>query len=244
MENTYDRKEFFEKYSQMERSVKGLEGAGEWHELQKLLPDFSGKRVLDLGCGFGWHCRYAVEKGASYVLGLDPSENMLARAREMTEDTRVEYRLQSMEEYEYPENAFDVVISSLALHYVESFTDISRKVFRCLKPGGDFVFSAEHPVFTAYGSQDWYYDEKGKILHWPVDRYFEEGERQAVFLGETMVKYHRTLTTYIHGLLENGFTLTGLTEPMPSENMMELPGMKDELRRPMMLLISARSTKF
>ena len=53
MENTYDRKEFFEKYSQMERSVKGLEGAGEWHELQKLLPDFSGKRVLDLGCGFG-----------------------------------------------------------------------------------------------------------------------------------------------------------------------------------------------
>ena len=200
MENTYDRKEFFEKYSQMERSVKGLEGAGEWHELQKLLPDFSGKRVLDLGCGFGWHCRYAVEKGASYVLGLDPSENMLARAREMTEDTRVEYRLQSMEEYEYPENAFDVVISSLALHYVESFTDISRKVFRCL-------------------------------------------ERQAVFLGETMVKYHRTLTTYIHGLLENGFTLTGLTEPMPSENMMELPGMKDELRRPMMLLISARSTK-
>ena len=98
MENTYDRKEFFEKYSQMERSVKGLEGAGEWHELQKLLPDFSGKRVLDLGCGFGWHCRYAVEKGASYVLGLDPSENMLARAREMTEDTRVEYRLQPMEE--------------------------------------------------------------------------------------------------------------------------------------------------
>ena len=55
MENTYDRKEFFEKYSQMERSVKGLEGAGEWHELQKLLPDFSGKRVLDLGCGFGWY---------------------------------------------------------------------------------------------------------------------------------------------------------------------------------------------
>ena len=125
MENTYDRKEFFEKYSQMERSVKGLEGAGEWHELQKLLPDFSGKRVLDLGCGFGWHCRYAVEKGASYVLGLDPSENMLARAREMTEDTRVEYRLQSMEEYEYPENAFDVVISSLALHYAVSYTHLT-----------------------------------------------------------------------------------------------------------------------
>ncbi len=243
MENVYDRREFFEKYSRMERSVKGLQGAGEWHELKKLLPDFKGRRVLDLGCGFGWHCRYAAEKGAAYVLGIDPSENMLARAREMTEDPRVEYRRQSMEEYEYPENAFDAVISSLALHYVESFEDICRKVSRCLKPGGIFVFSAEHPVFTAFGSQDWYYDENGGILHWPVDRYFEEGKREAVFLGEVMTKYHRTLTAYIRGLLENGFALTGFTEPMPPEGMMGLPGMKDELRRPMMLLISAQSVK-
>lgn len=243
MENVYDRREFFEKYSRMERSVKGLQGAGEWHELKKLLPDFKGRRVLDLGCGFGWHCRYAAEKGAAYVLGIDPSENMLARAREMTQDPRVEYRRQSMEEYEYPENAFDAVISSLALHYVESFEDICRKVSRCLKPGGVFVFSAEHPVFTAFGSQDWYYDENGGILHWPVDRYFEEGKREAVFLGEVMTKYHRTMTAYIRGLLENGFVLTGFTEPMPPESMMGLPGMKDELRRPMMLLISAQSVK-
>ena len=105
------------------------------------------------------------------------------------------------------------------------------------------MFSAEHPVFTAFGSQDWYYDENGGILHWPVDRYFEEGKREAVFLGEVMTKYHRTLTAYIRGLLENGFALTGFTEPMPPEGMMGLPGMKDELRRPMMLLISAQSVK-
>ena len=30
-------------------------GAGEWHVLKTILPDFTGKRVLDLGCGFGWH---------------------------------------------------------------------------------------------------------------------------------------------------------------------------------------------
>ncbi len=155
----------------------------------------------------------------------------------------MEYRKISLEEYEYPENSFDAVISSLALHYVESFEDICRKVYRCLKPGGDFVFSAEHPIFTACGSQDWYRDEKGNILHWPVDRYFEEGSRNAVFLGETMVKYHRTLTTYLGGLLKNGFQITGVTEPMPPESMMDIPGMKDELRRPMMLLVSARSTK-
>ena len=227
----------------MDRSVKGLQGAGEWHELKKMLPDFRGKRVLDLGCGFGWHCRYAAENGAQSVLGIDISENMLQEARRRTEDPRVEYRKISLEEYEYPENSFDAVISSLALHYVESFEDICRKVYRCLKPGGEFVFSAEHPIFTAYGSQDWYRDEKGNILHWPVDRYFEEGKREAVFLGETMVKYHRTLTTYLGSLLENGFQITGVVEPMPPESMMDIPGMGDELRRPMMLLVSARSTK-
>lgn len=243
MENAYDKKKFFEKYSQMERSVKGLEGAGEWHELKKMLPDFRGKRVLDLGCGFGWHCRYAAENGAQSVLGIDISENMLGEARRRTEDPRVEYRKISLEEYEYPENSFDAVISSLALHYVESFEDICRKVYRCLKPGGEFVFSAEHPIFTAYGSQDWYRDEKGNIVHWPVDRYFEEGKREAVFLGETMVKYHRTLTTYLGSLSKNGFQITGVVEPMPPESMMDIPGMGDELRRPMMLLVSARSTK-
>ena len=243
MENAYDKRKFFEKYSRMERSVKGLEGAGEWHELKKMLPDFRGKRVLDLGCGFGWHCRYAAENGAQSVLGIDISENMLQEARRRTEDPRVEYRKISLEEYEYPENSFDAVISSLALHYVESFEDICRKVYRCLKPGGEFVFSAEHPIFTAYGSQDWYRDEKGNIVHWPVDRYFEEGKREAVFLGETMVKYHRTLTTYLGGLLKNGFQITGVVEPMPPESMMDIPGMGDELRRPMMLLVSARSTK-
>ncbi|MFR4039926.1 MAG: hypothetical protein ACLTZT_20925, partial [Butyricimonas faecalis] len=57
-ENKYDDEIFFNQYSQMSRSVDGLKGAGEWHVLQKMLPDFQGKRVLDLGCGFGWHCRY------------------------------------------------------------------------------------------------------------------------------------------------------------------------------------------
>ena len=60
-ENKYDDEKFFHQYSQMSRSVDGLKGAGEWHVLQKMLPDFQGKRVLDLGCGFGWHCQYAIE---------------------------------------------------------------------------------------------------------------------------------------------------------------------------------------
>ena len=132
-----------------------------------------------------------------------------------------------------------MVISSLALHYIDDFAAVCQGVNRCLRPGGTFVFSAEHPIFTAYGSQDWIYGEDGKILHWPVDRYFEEGPRDAVFLGEHVVKQHKTLTTYLNGLLTHGFRIQAVVEPRPDPEMMEIPGMADELRRPMMLLVSA-----
>ena len=131
-------------------------------------------------------------------------------------------------------------LSSLALHYVESFEAVAQKVRTCLTAGGVFIFSVEHPVFTAYGSQDWYYDADGNILHFPVDNYFYEGERQAIFLGETVRKYHKTLTTYLNGLLINGFELLHVVEPQPPVHMLSIEGMQDEMRRPMMLLVSAQ----
>lgn len=85
MKNPYDKKAFFEKYRQMTRSQKGLEGAGEWKTLKKLLPDFEKKSVLDLGCGYGWHCLYAAEHGAEKVIDIDLSKKMLAVAREKTQ---------------------------------------------------------------------------------------------------------------------------------------------------------------
>ncbi|MDY4611545.1 MAG: class I SAM-dependent methyltransferase [Sphaerochaetaceae bacterium] len=239
-ENKYDDAVFFQKYSHMDRSVKGLAGAGEWHELKQLLPDFAGKRVLDLGCGFGWHCRYAVDQGASTVVGMDISEKMLEIAKEKNNGPGIAYIRTSIEDIDFPQDSFDIVLSSLAFHYIVSFEDICRKVNHCLVDGGAFVFSVEHPVFTAYGTQDWYYDDGGNILHWPVDRYFSEGFRTANFLGEQVGKYHKTLTTYVDGLLTNGFRLTRLVEPQPDTTMLHtIPRMEDELRRPMMLLIAA-----
>ena len=235
----YDNETFFEKYSQMDRSRLGLAGAGEWESLEPLLPDFAGKRVLDLGCGYGWHCIYAAEQGAASVLGLDLSEKMLEVAREKTQFSQVEYQRAAIEEADFAPESFDVVFSSLAFHYVKDYPAHVEKVRSWLKPGGDFVFSVEHPIFTAYGSQDWYYDEQGNILHFPVDNYFYEGQRQAVFLGEDVVKYHRTLTTYLDTLLTGGFALRRVVEAKPPERMLDIPGMKDELRRPMMLLVAA-----
>ena len=240
-ENKYDDPVFFDKYSQMARSQLGLAGAGEWRTLEKLLPDFAGRRVLDLGCGYGWHCRYAAERGAAAVTGVDCSRRMLAVAREKTADLpQVTYFEAAMEDVELPAASFDVVLSSLAFHYVEDFPALLEKIRRWLVPGGDLVFSVEHPTFTARGDQDWRYGPGGEIDCFPVDNYFFEGVRRAVFLGETVRKYHRTLTTYLDGLLTEGFALRRVAEPMPPEEMLDLPGMRDELRRPMMLLVAAR----
>lgn len=239
-ENKYDDEIFFRKYSEMNRSKEGLKGAGEWHELQKLMPNFQNKKVLDLGCGYGWHCKYAVEHGAEMVYGIDLSYKMFKIAQEKNSSEKITYERCAIEDAEFPKEEFDIIFSSLAFHYIEDFDALVRKINRWLRKEGELIFSVEHPVFTAYGTQDWYYDETGEILHFPVDNYYYEGKRNAMFLGEPVVKYHRTLTTYLETLLKNGFELQHIIEPKPSETMMHLEGMKDEMRRPMMLLISAK----
>ncbi len=238
-ENKYDDHLFFEKYSQMSRSRQGLAGAGEWETLRKLLPDFKGKRVLDLGCGYGWHCIYAMEHGASSVVGVDLSHKMLEVAKSKTHFPQIQYECRAIEDADYPEMSFDVILSSLAIHYVADYERLVRKIYRMLKAGGQLVFTVEHPVFTAQGTQDWHYNEQGEILHFPVDNYYHEGKRSTVFLGEKVIKYHRTLTTYLNTLLSNGFIINQTVEPQPPENMLDIPGMADEMRRPMMLIISA-----
>lgn len=239
-ENKYDNDVFFKKYSEMTRSKCGLAGAGEWQELRKLLPDFNRKEVLDLGCGYGWHCIYAVQNGAAHVIGADISKKMLNVAKAKNSDPAIEYREAAMEDLSFKENSFDIIISSLAFHYIQDFKTLAENINGWLKPGGSLVFSVEHPVFTAYGSQDWYYDDAGKILHFPVDNYYYEGKREAVFLGETVTKYHRTLTTYLNTLLNNDLLIEHIVEPQPPQDMLDEPSMKEEMRRPMMLLVSAR----
>ena len=127
-ENKYDNDVFFKKYSEMNRSTEGLAGAGEWSELQKLLPDFNGKHVLDLGCGYGWHCLYAAEHGAVSVLGTDISGKMLEAAEEKNPHDKIRYQKGAMEDLEFPEGSYDVVISSLAFHYIKDFSSLVKKI--------------------------------------------------------------------------------------------------------------------
>lgn len=236
--NSYDQPDFFAAYAQMKRSQEGLAGAGEWQVFRQVLPKFSGKSVLDLGCGYGWHCRYAADEGAAEVIGIDLSEKMLAVARKQNAAPVITYQQGAIEDVAFPAESFDVIMSSLAFHYIADFHQLMDNIAGMLKPGGTLVFSMEHPVFTSRGAgQDWIYDENGEILFFPVDDYFMEGKRETEFLGSPVRKYHHTLTTILGSLLANDFRVSQVVEPQPPVEMLAEPGMKDELRRPMMLIV-------
>ena len=92
MKNEYDDERFFKEYAKMPRSKSGLNAAGEWHQLKPLFPSLQGKTVLDLGCGYGWHCTFAAERGAAQVLGLDLSEKMIEEAKKRNAKKQIKYR--------------------------------------------------------------------------------------------------------------------------------------------------------
>lgn len=217
----------------MSRSQFGLEGAGEWHQLEPMFPALKGKRVLDLGCGYGWHCKYAADHGAESVLGIDQSEKKIAEARKRNLADSIEYRVCGILEYDYPEERYDLVVSNLVLHYLEDLQEVYSLVHSTLKPGGTFFFNIEHPTFTAGIHQQFAADGT-----WPVTDYYYPGQRTTDFLGYEVKKYHHTLTQILNGLLRAGFTLEAVEEAMPPKQWRDQ--MPEEMRRPMMLLTRAR----
>jgi SAM-dependent methyltransferase len=239
-QNIYDDPEFFAGYRQLGRSVDGLDGAAEWPALHAMLPPMDGIRVVDLGCGFGWFCRWAREHGAAHVLGLDVSEKMLARARAMTPEPAIEYAIADLEQFNLPAGSFDLTYSSLALHYVEGLDRLLDTVHGALVPGGHLVFSVEHPIFTSPSSPGWETDAAGS-KRWPVNDYLVEGPRTTDWLTKGVIKQHRTIANYLNALLRHGFAILHVDEWGPTDEQIAVrPVLADERQRPPFLLVSAQ----
>jgi SAM-dependent methyltransferase len=237
-QNIYDDPDFFAGYRDLRASDSGLNGALEVPAMLRLLPDLAGADVLDLGCGFGDFARLARARGAASVTGVDISERMLREAALRTRDPAITYVHGAIETYR-PVRAFDLAVSSLALHYVEDYAGVVRRVFAALRPGGRFLFSVEHPMCTAY-PVGWVKDPQGTKTHWPVDRYRPEGPRATRWFVDGVVKYHRTIETYVGQLLDAGFVLAHLGEPMPTpEALTARPKLASDVRRPPFLLLMA-----
>ena len=239
-QNIYDNQTFFDGYAQLSRSVQGLDGAPEWPTIRSILPGMQGKKVVDLGCGYGWFCRSASEQGADHVLGMDLSEKMLGKAKEMTEDPAIEYCQQDLEALQLPVASFDLIYSSLTLHYIEDLGKLFATVYQALVNGGEFIFTAEHPIYTAPKHQGWLVDEAGQ-KSWPINGYQQEGKRISNWLAEGVIKQHRMLGTYINLLVQQGFTIRYLNEWGPSaQQIADNPALDEEKERPMIFILAVQ----
>jgi SAM-dependent methyltransferase len=187
-QNVYDDEHFFAAYAQLPRSVDGLEGAPEWPSLRAMLPPIEQRAVLDLGCGYGWFCRWAAANHARRVVGVDLSERMLERARLDSESMAIEYERADLNEIRLSPQSSDVVYSSLTFHYVAAVDRLLSEVAAALVPGGALVFSVEHPIFMA-PSNPRFIDDDGRTV-WPLDQYLVEGRRETNWLAPGVVKYH------------------------------------------------------
>lgn len=236
-QNIYDDQTFFANYSQLPRSLEGLDGAPEWPSLRALLPRLESLRVLDLGCGFGWFCRFARAEGARQVLGVDVSERMLARAQAETQDPAVAYQRVDLERFAPALQSFDLAYSSLAFHYLVGLDQLLARVNAALVPGSRLVFSVEHPINTAPTKQRFLTDDAGHRV-WQLRGYLDEGPRVTEWLGQRVVKQHRTIGTYLALLRRAGFDVFHLEEWGPSPAQVAAhPEWAEERERPLFMLV-------
>ncbi|HGH7300639.1 class I SAM-dependent methyltransferase [Pseudomonas aeruginosa] len=242
-QNIYDNEIFFQGYKALRQNDTGLNGALEMPAIQAQLPHLDGLHVLDIGCGFGDFTRLARSLGAATVTGVDVSARMISEARTLTDDPWIRYHQTAIEDFVPDEASFNLVVSSMALHYVSDYAQVIDRIYRALKPAGRLVFSVEHPVCTA-ASIGWITDERGNLRHWPLDRYGDESIRSTRWFVDGVVKYHRTVASYVNILLQAGFQLTHLGEPVPEPKLAaNRPELEGHLRRPPVLLLSAKKTE-
>lgn len=238
-QNIYDDPEFFRMYKNLRDSKITYNDFIEQPAIKKLFPELKKLHVLDLGCGFGDLANYLIDNGAAHVTGVDISEKMLAMAGKRSQ---IRYLQGSMEEIEFGLNAFDLVVSSLAFHYIEDFAALISKISQWIKPNGYLVFSTEHPVVLANKSQaGWVKDANNNILHWPIDNYGEEGLRTQFWGVDGVIKYHRKISTLLNTLIQNGFVIEEMDEPESIlEGLEKMPKLLNERKRPSFLIIKAR----
>src|SRR6267143_1256863 len=200
-QNAYDDPEFFAGYRNLRDNLVALHENVVQPMLPEIVPSVDGKRVVDLGCGEGFFCRLACAEGAAHVIGIDPSEKMLAVARERTNDERITYVKAFAEDAEVEPGGIDVVVSILALHYIADFDSVVASVRDWLAPGGQFVMIVEHPVATASDPWEGYTMEGDAEAAWLLTHYFDESIREQEWYIPGVIKYHRKLDTMVNTLI-------------------------------------------
>jgi ubiquinone/menaquinone biosynthesis C-methylase UbiE len=203
------------------------------------LGDVSGRRVLDLGCGDASFGQRLLEHGATAYHGVDASTRMLSLARENLVGRGGLLTHAAIEDFSADDSSFDLVVSRLALHYVEPLGAVLGRCRRWLDPAGQLLITVVHPVITSHDARA---STEEVRTSWVVDNYFRAGPRPQSWLGGSVTFYHRTVEQYVGTVLDAGFRLVGLSECEPHES--TFGGDDDEYARrsriPLFLLIHAQ----
>jgi SAM-dependent methyltransferase len=236
----YDQESVFEDYTRRRSRPDNPNDTIEKPIFMEMLGDFSGKAVLDLGCGDGGFGVELLAGGCGSYTGVEPSRNMVAAAQENLNPVGGTVHHSLMEGWDYPETTFDLVVSRLAIHYVSDIETVFQQVYRSLKPGGRFVFSVEHPVITSSNRGA---TQTGIHYDWVVDDYFTTGERDVLWMGSHVIKYHRTIEDYFTCSQRVGFTVELLRESRPRPEMFTDDDLyARRMRIPLFLLLAATKT--
>lgn len=241
-QNIYDNPIFFKEYSALRESGVTYNDFIEQPALKSALSPLENKTVLDIGCGTGSFGRFCIENGASKVVGVDISKNMIEKAIAENHHEKLEFICMPIEDIEFQNQKFDIIVSSLAIHYVDDYSKLIAKISSLLNGGGEFIFSTEHPIVTARKEMsNWVKDSEGNRLHWALDHYQEEGIREQHWYIDGVIKYHRTISTLINTLIDYGLVLEKIIEPQSIPSGLELmPKLINESRRPSFIVIKSR----
>ncbi len=240
-QNIYDNDLFFESYKKLRAKVNANELV-EIPAMFKMLPSLNGLSILDLGCGYGEHCIKYIEMGANEVVGIDISEKMLQIAKNECSTSKIIYKNLAIEDLHTLNGCYDLVVSSLALHYIMDFRKAAEEVYRLLNNGGFFVFSQEHPFSTCfkYGNR-WTRDKDGNKIYANISNYSIDGKRESRWFQDGIIKYHRTFESILNTLIKTGFIVEQIAEPIPSDEIVEqYSEYKDNIHKPDFLLIKAK----
>lgn len=183
-----------------------------------LLPDLSGKRVLDAGCGPGHYAEALLECGAD-VVAFDVTPEFVDITQARVGDRATVLRADLLEPLDFAESAsFDVVLCPLVLDYIEDLQPVFDEFLRVLKPDGVFIYSVGHPF------SDWLYVQRLRDDH--TGSYFETEQFTATWDGfgdpkPQITSFRRPLEAHVNTLIQAGFILDHLLEAKPAPEMQQ-----------------------
>ncbi len=188
--------------------------------MYSLLPNLKNKNVLCLGCGTGEECASLKSKGAKSVTGIDISKGMIEVAKKNFPD--LVFKTGDVENLKLKKDSYDLIYSSLMMHYINDWVKPLKKIYSLLKPKSKFLFSTHNPVsyageFTKKGdlrTQLFGYRELNNNIVKVYGDYKKERLIKDIWFGDFKVNYyHRPMSSLLNDIAQTDFKITKCLEP-------------------------------